>query len=71
MRNIVVCQCGALEFEEEMTWLSGKAHCRSCYKDRYHEVYGKPYRWDDKDYSEQDVVILSNERRIRSEGHMR
>ena len=50
MKEIVICKhCGKPEYYGEMRWLNGVCGCRSCYKARYQDVYGKVYTWNDLD----------------------
>lgn len=41
-----------------MTWLNGKVMCRSCYKHRYAEQYGKVYPYSDKNYTKEEAEAL-------------
>lgn len=59
MNRIVTCKhCHLQEFYGEMTWFNGTSYCRSCYKTVYHKICGHSYRWNDKEYTPDEKVLL-------------
>ena len=59
MAEIVICKaCKKKEYWNAMTWLDGRDYCRSCYKKAYLSTYSKPYRWYDKEYTQEELEEL-------------
>ena len=51
--------CNKNEFEEKFIWLNGQCLCRECYKNAFIQNYHRPYIWNDKDFSKQELEVLN------------
>ena len=59
MNEIIICRhCGEKEYRGEFIWLNGLCMCRECYKQRFEQIHGYRYKWNDKDYSPKEIKEL-------------
>lgn len=59
MNQVVTCKhCGRKEIYGRMMWLNGRNECRSCYKAHYEEVNRKFYKWNDLDWTEEELELV-------------
>lgn len=66
MNRIVVCRhCGRKELYGRMMWLNGRCECRACYKSHYEEVNHELYRWNDLDWTDEELALLKESEKTK------